>query len=65
MPEYEVIFEQKVPSIVASIKNAIGNKYDDVETSMDEILVVKAKRRLTATEREAIEAILGRKLKEI
>jgi len=64
MAEYEVIREQNVPSIIAKIKEAIGDKYEDVETGSDEILVIKTKRRLTSSEREAIESILGMKIRE-
>jgi len=64
MPDYEVIPEQKVSSLIASIRSALGDKYEDVETGGDEILVLKTKRRLTSSERDAIEAILGRKIKE-
>jgi len=64
MPEYEVVSEQKVPGIVDKIKEAIKDKYQDVETGADEVLVLKTKRRLTSSERDAIEAILGRKIKE-
>jgi len=64
MPEYEVIFEQKVSSVIASIKSALGDKYEDVETGNDEVLAIRTKRRLTSSERDAIESILGRKIKE-
>jgi len=64
MPEYEVIFERNVPGIVAKIKEAIKDKYEDVETGGDEVLALRVKRRLTSAERDAIETILGRKIKE-
>jgi len=64
MPDYEVLPEQKVPGLIARIKEIIGDKYEDVESSADEILVLKAKKRLTATERSDIEVLLGRKIKE-
>jgi len=62
MVEYEVIIEQRVPSIVAKIKEAIKDKYEDVETGADEVLALVTKKRLTASERDAVEAILGRKI---
>jgi len=62
MAEYEVIIEQRVPSIVAKIKEAIKDKYEDVETGADEVLALVTKKRLTASERDAVEAILGRKI---
>jgi len=64
MPEYEVIFEQKASSVITSLKSALGDKYDDVTTGADEVLAIKTKRRLTSSERDAVEAILGRKIKE-
>jgi len=64
MPDYEVLPEQKVPGLIARIKEIIGDKYEDVESSADEILVLKAKKRLTATERSDIETLLGKKIKE-
>jgi len=64
MAEYEVVSEQRTPGIVDRIKEAIKDKYQDVETGGDEVLVLKTKRKLTASERDAVEAILGRKLKE-
>jgi len=62
MPEYEVIREQKVPGIVAKLKEAIKDKYENVETGADEVLVLVTKKRLTASEKDAVEAILGRKI---
>jgi len=64
MAEYEVIMEQNVPSIIAKIKEAIGDKYEDVETGADIILAIKTKKRLTPTERSEIESILGMKIRE-
>jgi len=62
MPEYEVILEQRVPGIVAKLKEAIKDKYEDVETGADEVLVLVTKKRLTASEEDAVETILGRKI---
>jgi len=64
MPEYEVIPEQRVGAVIAKIKEAIGDKYEDVETGADEVLAIRTKRRLTGSERDAVEAILGRRIKE-
>jgi len=64
MPEYEVIFEQKASSLIASIKSALGDKYDDVTTGADEVLAIRTKKRLTPSERDAVETILGHKIKE-
>jgi len=62
MPEYEVILEQRIPGIVAKLKEAIKDKYENVETGADEVLVLVTKKRLTASEKDAVEAILGRKI---
>jgi len=64
MPEYEVIQEQKAASLIEKIKGILGDKYEDVETGADEILAIKAKRRLTSSERSELETLLGGKLKE-